>query len=158
MYPRYLWFDPGFNIHDQSLLVIYDSASHKSSFCVGLQLVTWSFSHSFHSNSDFCLCYVCKLIQFIIHLADVLNQCKWKLVWIQMYSIISECFICVEEYITTVGESWLNRRYFSWKILFSASFVHCSFNRLDLPPYKSYEQLKEKLMFAIEETEGFGQE
>uniref|UniRef100_A0A3P9MXD2 E3 ubiquitin-protein ligase n=1 Tax=Poecilia reticulata TaxID=8081 RepID=A0A3P9MXD2_POERE len=32
------------------------------------------------------------------------------------------------------------------------------FNRLDLPPYKSYEQLKEKLMFAIEETEGFGQE
>uniref|UniRef100_A0A8C7CQE9 HECT-type E3 ubiquitin transferase n=1 Tax=Oncorhynchus kisutch TaxID=8019 RepID=A0A8C7CQE9_ONCKI len=33
-----------------------------------------------------------------------------------------------------------------------------TFNRLDLPPYKSYEQLKEKLMFAIEETEGFGQE
>lgn len=33
-----------------------------------------------------------------------------------------------------------------------------SFNRLDLPPYKSYEQLKEKLLFAIEETEGFGQE
>lgn len=33
-----------------------------------------------------------------------------------------------------------------------------SFNRLDLPPYKSYEQLKEKVLFAIEETEGFGQE
>lgn len=33
-----------------------------------------------------------------------------------------------------------------------------SFNRLDLPPYRSLEQLKEKLMFAIEETEGFGQE
>lgn len=33
-----------------------------------------------------------------------------------------------------------------------------SFNRLDLPPYKNYEQLKEKLLFAIEETEGFGQE
>lgn len=33
-----------------------------------------------------------------------------------------------------------------------------SFNRLDLPPYKSYEQLKEKLLYAIEETEGFGQE
>ena len=30
--------------------------------------------------------------------------------------------------------------------------------RLDLPPYKSYEQLVEKLTFAIEETEGFGQE
>ncbi len=37
-------------------------------------------------------------------------------------------------------------------------FYFPSFNRLDLPPYKSYEQLKEKLMFAIEETEGFGQE
>ncbi|XP_035008162.1 itchy E3 ubiquitin protein ligase a [Hippoglossus stenolepis] len=35
---------------------------------------------------------------------------------------------------------------------------HTCFNRLDLPPYKSYEQMKEKLMFAIEETEGFGQE
>lgn len=36
--------------------------------------------------------------------------------------------------------------------------VFYSFNRLDLPPYKSYEQLKEKLLYAIEETEGFGQE
>jgi len=33
-----------------------------------------------------------------------------------------------------------------------------SFNRLDLPPYKSYEQLRDKLTLAIEETEGFGQE
>lgn len=33
-----------------------------------------------------------------------------------------------------------------------------SFNRLDLPPYKSFDQLKEKLLFAVEETEGFGQE
>uniref|UniRef100_A0AAY4EUR8 E3 ubiquitin-protein ligase n=1 Tax=Denticeps clupeoides TaxID=299321 RepID=A0AAY4EUR8_9TELE len=49
---------------------------------------------------------------------------------------------CVEK----VGkENWLPRS-------------HTCFNRLDLPPYKSYEQLKEKLMFAIEETEGFGQE
>lgn len=43
----------------------------------------------------------------------------------------------------------------SWKQIFGH---FPSFNRLDLPPYKSYEQLKEKLMFAIEETEGFGQE
>lgn len=35
---------------------------------------------------------------------------------------------------------------------------HTCFNRLDLPPYKSYEQLVEKMSFAIEETEGFGQE
>ncbi|KZC10599.1 E3 ubiquitin-protein ligase Su(dx) [Dufourea novaeangliae] len=35
---------------------------------------------------------------------------------------------------------------------------HTCFNRLDLPPYKSYEQFVEKLNYAIEETEGFGQE
>ncbi|XP_053814709.1 E3 ubiquitin-protein ligase Itchy homolog isoform X2 [Vidua macroura] len=49
---------------------------------------------------------------------------------------------CIEK----VGkENWLPRS-------------HTCFNRLDLPPYKNYEQLKEKLLFAIEETEGFGQE
>lgn len=49
---------------------------------------------------------------------------------------------CIEK----VGkDSWLPRS-------------HTCFNRLDLPPYKSYEQLVEKLKFAIEETEGFGQE
>lgn len=35
---------------------------------------------------------------------------------------------------------------------------HTCFNRLDLPPYKSYEQLVDKLSYAIEETEGFAQE
>lgn len=35
---------------------------------------------------------------------------------------------------------------------------HTCFNRLDLPPYRSYEQLAEKLNRAIEETEGFGNE
>jgi len=49
---------------------------------------------------------------------------------------------CIEK----VGkESWLPRS-------------HTCFNRLDLPPYRSYEQLLEKLTFAIEECEGFGQE
>ncbi|KAM9260353.1 LOW QUALITY PROTEIN: E3 ubiquitin-protein ligase Itchy homolog [Cariama cristata] len=48
---------------------------------------------------------------------------------------------CIEK----VGRNWLPRS-------------HTCFNRLDLPPYKNYEQLKEKLLFAIEETEGFGQE
>jgi len=33
-----------------------------------------------------------------------------------------------------------------------------SFNRLDLPPYKSLEQLQGKLTIAVEETMGFGQE
>lgn len=36
--------------------------------------------------------------------------------------------------------------------------AHTCFNRLDLPPYKSYEQLVEKLTIAILETEGFAQE
>uniref|UniRef100_A0A8C3V7U2 HECT-type E3 ubiquitin transferase n=1 Tax=Catharus ustulatus TaxID=91951 RepID=A0A8C3V7U2_CATUS len=46
----------------------------------------------------------------------------------------------------------------SIEFLISTFFLFFSFNRLDLPPYKNYEQLKEKLLFAIEETEGFGQE
>ena len=51
-----------------------------------------------------------------------------------------------EHGIEKVGkDSWLPRS-------------HTCFNRLDLPPYKSYDQLVEKLTFAIEETEGFGQE
>lgn len=33
-----------------------------------------------------------------------------------------------------------------------------SFNRLDLPPYKTYDMLRDKLAIAVEETVGFGQE
>ena len=33
-----------------------------------------------------------------------------------------------------------------------------SFNRLDLPDYKNYEDLSTKLTIAVEETVGFGQE
>jgi E3 ubiquitin-protein ligase NEDD4 len=36
--------------------------------------------------------------------------------------------------------------------------LRSSFNRLDLPPYKSYELLQSKLSTAVEETLGFGQE
>ena len=39
--------------------------------------------------------------------------------------------------------------------LFERSKHRYLFNR---PPFQSYEQLVEKLTFAIEETEGFGQE
>ncbi|MFH4982093.1 hypothetical protein AB6A40_008802 [Gnathostoma spinigerum] len=49
---------------------------------------------------------------------------------------------CIEK----VGkENWLPRS-------------HTCFNRLDLPPYRSYEQLAEKMTCAINETEGFGNE
>jgi len=35
---------------------------------------------------------------------------------------------------------------------------HTCFNRLDLPPYRSFEQLSEKLNAAIDLTDGFGNE
>ncbi|OAP60789.1 E3 ubiquitin-protein ligase RSP5 [Fonsecaea erecta] len=35
---------------------------------------------------------------------------------------------------------------------------HTCFNRLDLPPYKTYDALQSKLSTAVEETLGFGQE
>ena len=38
------------------------------------------------------------------------------------------------------------------------SLTHLSFNRLDLPDYKNYEDLAGKLTIAVEETVGFGQE
>ena len=41
-------------------------------------------------------------------------------------------------------------------LLFVYSFSNAfSFNRLDLPPYRSYEELREKLLLAIENSEGF---
>ena len=46
--------------------------------------------------------------------------------------------------------------------MFFTVIFHCcfffppfSFNRIDLPLYKSYEKLLEKLTFAIEHTAGF---
>ncbi|AQZ15594.1 RSP5 (YER125W) [Zygosaccharomyces parabailii] len=35
---------------------------------------------------------------------------------------------------------------------------HTCFNRVDLPPYEDYDNLKQKLTIAVEETVGFGQE
>lgn len=36
--------------------------------------------------------------------------------------------------------------------------LRSSFNRLDLPPYRSMDVLVQKLTIAVEETVGFGQE
>jgi E3 ubiquitin-protein ligase NEDD4 len=36
--------------------------------------------------------------------------------------------------------------------------AHTCFNRIDMPPYKSYDALVAKLSLAVEETVGFGQE
>lgn len=68
------------------------------------------------------------------------------LIWITLCGLIS----------TTASKHLLSVHFIEF-VIYTIMFP-CSFNRLDLPPYKSYEQLKEKLMFAIEETEGFGQE
>lgn len=37
----------------------------------------------------------------------------------------------------------------------TSSFLFFSFNRLDLPPYESFEELWDKLQVAIENTQGF---
>lgn len=34
-------------------------------------------------------------------------------------------------------------------------FYFYSFNRIDLPPYESYQQLRDKLIKAIEGSQGF---
>lgn len=39
-----------------------------------------------------------------------------------------------------------------------SSLTIASFNRLDLPPYKTHDTLEHKLSIAVEETLGFGQE
>ena len=40
--------------------------------------------------------------------------------------------------------------YYSWDII-----IFFSFNRIDLPPYESYQQLRDKLIKAIEGSQGF---
>ena len=42
-----------------------------------------------------------------------------------------------------------------YSILKYSFFSLFSFNRLDLPPYKNYAQLKDKLIKAIEGSQGF---
>lgn len=46
------------------------------------------------------------------------------------------------------------QRSFNWLILQGAMYIF-SFNRIDLPPYESYQQLREKLIRAIEGSQGF---
>lgn len=40
--------------------------------------------------------------------------------------------------------------------MFCHSRAHTCFNRLDLPPYTSYDMLYEKLLLAVEESSTFG--
>ena len=43
-----------------------------------------------------------------------------------------------------------------WGKITALPRAHTCFNRLDLPPYTSYEMLWEKLVTAVEETSTFG--
>ncbi|GJQ80835.1 putative E3 ubiquitin-protein ligase [Trypoxylus dichotomus] len=42
-----------------------------------------------------------------------------------------------------------------WGTIYNYPRAHTCFNRLDLPPYESYQQLREKLIKAIEGSQGF---
>ncbi|KAI4466887.1 hect domain ubiquitin-protein ligase [Holotrichia oblita] len=42
-----------------------------------------------------------------------------------------------------------------WGTIFNYPRAHTCFNRLDLPPYESYQQLRDKLIKAIEGSQGF---
>ncbi|KAF0034558.1 hypothetical protein F2P81_012316 [Scophthalmus maximus] len=75
-----------------------------------------------------------------------------QILWFWQY--LAEYLLQTDHNQTLLGMSDLT----TWSLMWLWMLYNTSFNRLDLPPYKSYEQLKEKLMFAIEETEGFGQE
>lgn len=44
---------------------------------------------------------------------------------------------------------------FNILILMLNYIFYCSFNRLDLPPYESYHELRNKLIKAIEGSQGF---
>lgn len=43
-------------------------------------------------------------------------------------------------------------------MIYGTNLLSISFNRIDMPPYQSYEALVAKLTMAVEETVGFGQE
>lgn len=43
-------------------------------------------------------------------------------------------------------------------MLFVSFQLYLSFNRIDIPPYESYDKLYDKLLTAIEETCGFAVE
>lgn len=45
--------------------------------------------------------------------------------------------------------------FFTFIVFVVFTFTSESFNRLDLPPYESFEELREKLHIAIENAQGF---
>lgn len=59
--------------------------------------------------------------------------------------ILGMYFILIYNYLKKIATKYKN-------ILFTHN---SSFNRLDLPPYESYAQLKDKLVQAIEGSQGF---
>lgn len=66
------------------------------------------------------------------------------------------CFAVVSR---TSTEAWQNFAGAAWSSR-AETFLSSvrSFNRIDIPPYESYDKLYEKLLTAIEETCGFAVE
>ena len=63
---------------------------------------------------------------------------------------------CMEYYFLCIVVGGNNIVHFLLNISMSFMlYICCSFNRIDLPPYKSYYELKEKLKLAVDNTEGF---
>ena len=51
---------------------------------------------------------------------------------------------------------WFNHTQLRLRVFFLHYRTHTCFNRINLPPYPSFEVLYEKLRFAVEERGGFG--
>lgn len=56
------------------------------------------------------------------------------------------------------SHTWYVFQFFLKNCIQIANMIVFSFNRLDLPPYKTHDALEHKLSIAVEETLGFGQE
>ena len=112
-----------------------------ASFSLSLSFIAVEMNCSFLSHfSGSLISFFCCLLGTLLFNQPL--NCFFVLFFLLLSGSNGPQRFCIEK----VGkETWLPRS-------------HTCFNRLDLPPYKSYEQLVEKMTFAIEETEGFGQE
>ena len=101
----------------------------------------------------------CSLVQFVTGTSSVPFE-GFKALWgsngpkrftIEFFNDIKSLprYVCLQE---TNFEGYLNSWSFS-NVLFR---THTCFNRIDLPPYPSFEILYEKLRIAVEEGNTFG--
>lgn len=66
-----------------------------------------------------------------------------------MYSVLlSFIILCISQIFNFIAFETIT-------VANSRKYLPFSFNRIDLPPYETYDELRKKLMLAIESTEGF---